>query len=117
MKSLLVTGGAGFIGSGFVHRLLAVDPSVHVVTLDALTYAGSTANLDNLPDLERHRFVRGDVRDGPLVLRLLRENAIDTIVHLAAETHVDRSIAGPAPFVQTNLVGTFTLLGPRVRRG
>lgn len=108
--NVLVTGGAGFIGCNFVRHLLAADPNIHVVTLDLLTYAGSLDNLRDLPDPARHLFVQGDICDRPLVDRLLREHAIDTIAHFAAESHVDRSITGPAAFVQTNLVGTFTLL-------
>jgi len=105
-----VTGGAGFIGCNFVRHLLAVDPDASIVTLDLLTYAGSLDNLRELPDPNRHVFVQGDICDRPLVDRLLREHQIDTIAHFAAESHVDRSITGPAAFVQTNLVGTFTLL-------
>lgn len=109
-KRALVTGGAGFIGSNFVRHWLVAKPEVRIVNLDALTYAGSMRNLDGLPGAERHSFVRGDICDAGLVARLLREHEIDTIVHLAAESHVDNSIAGPAAFVQTNVVGTFTLL-------
>ncbi len=108
--TVLVTGGAGFIGCNFARHLLAIDPSIRIVTLDLLTYAGSVANLSDLPDSARHTFVQGDICDRPLVDQLLREHAIDTIAHFAAESHVDRSITGPAAFVQTNLVGTFTLL-------
>jgi dTDP-glucose 4,6-dehydratase len=110
MKNVLVTGGAGFIGSNFIHFLLKVEPDVQIVNLDVLTYAGSLENLRNLPDPDRHSFVRGDICDRELVDRLLRQHEIDTVVHLAAETHVDRSILGPAQFIQTNIVGTFTLL-------
>lgn len=110
MKNVLVTGGAGFIGANFVHYLLKVEPDVQIVNLDALTYAGSQENLNNLPDPSRHTFVHGDICDTELVNRLMRENEIDTIVHFAAESHVDRSILGPAPFIQTNVLGTFTLL-------
>jgi dTDP-glucose 4,6-dehydratase len=109
-RRALVTGGAGFIGSNFVRQWLASDPEVRIINLDLLTYAGSMRNLDGLPDADRHDFVRGDICDRELVLSLLREHDIDTIVHLAAESHVDNSIAGPAAFVQTNVVGTFTLL-------
>ncbi len=107
---MLVTGGAGFIGCNFVRHLLATDPEVRIVNLDLLTYAGSLDNLRDLPDPARHLFVKGDICDRALVDRLLREHQIDTIAHFAAESHVDRSITGPAAFVQTNLVGTFTLL-------
>ncbi|MCS6994651.1 MAG: dTDP-glucose 4,6-dehydratase [Anaerolineales bacterium] len=110
MKNILVTGGAGFIGANFVRYLLQVEPAVHIYNLDALTYAGSLENLKNLPDESRHTFIRGDICDNDLVMRLMREHAIDTVVHFAAESHVDRSIHGPAAFVQTNIVGTFTLL-------
>ncbi len=110
MKSILVTGGAGFIGANFIRHLLAVDPGVQVINLDLLTYAGSLENLKDLPDAERHTFVQGDICDQSLVECLLRRHRIDTIVHFAAESHVDRSIHGPAPFVRTNIQGTFSLL-------
>jgi len=110
MNTLLITGGAGFIGSNFVRYLLSVEPGVRIVNLDALTYAGNLANLTDLPAPDRHVFIRGNVCDDSLVRRLLREYDIDTIVHFAAETHVDRSIYGPSQFIQTNIVGTFTLL-------
>jgi dTDP-glucose 4,6-dehydratase len=110
MKNVLVTGGAGFIGSNFVRYLLKSEPEVQVVNLDALTYAGSLENLKDLPAPERHIFQQGDICDRPLVDELLRRYQIDTIVHFAAETHVDRSILEPARFIQTNVVGTYSLL-------
>ena len=110
MKNVLVTGGAGFIGSNFVHFLLEIEPKVRLVNLDALTYAGSQENLKDLPDPTRHIFIHGDILDRELVDALLRDYQIDTVVHFAAETHVDRSILGPMQFIQTNVVGTFTLL-------
>jgi dTDP-glucose 4,6-dehydratase len=110
MKNILITGGAGFIGANFVHYLLKAEPEVHIVNLDALTYAGSLENLNGLPDPARHTFVHGDICDAEQVNHLMREHDIDTIVHFAAESHVDRSILGPAPFIQTNVIGTFTLL-------
>ncbi len=109
-RIVLVTGGAGFIGCNYVRHLLETDPDVRIVTLDALTYAGSLDNLKGLPDASRHTFVQGDIRDRELVERLLREHEIDTIVHFAAESHVDNSIAGPEVFVRTNVTGTYTLL-------
>jgi dTDP-glucose 4,6-dehydratase len=109
-KNVLVTGGAGFIGSNFVRYLLANEPGVNIVNLDKLTYAGSLENLSGLPDPARHVFAQGDICDRALVDDLLRSHNIDTVVHFAAESHVDRSILGPGQFVQTNIVGTFTLL-------
>ncbi|MBN3832671.1 dTDP-glucose 4,6-dehydratase [Burkholderia sp. Ac-20344] len=109
-KHVLVTGGAGFIGANFVHYLLATDPQVRIINLDLLTYAGSLDHLAGSEDTGRHRFVLGDICDRPLVESLLRDHAIDTIVHFAAESHVDRSITGPGEFVRANVVGTWTLL-------
>ena len=110
MQRILVTGGAGFIGSSFVRHVLAEDPAVEIFNLDALTYAGSLENLKDLPAPGRHRFIHGDIRNTALVENLLRKDRVDTIVHFAAETHVDRSILGPAPFIETNIEGTFSLL-------
>jgi len=110
MKNLLITGGAGFIGANFIRYALHVDSAVRVVNLDALTYAGSLENLRDLHGSERHTFIQGDICDRPLIDKLLREHQIDTIVHFAAESHVDRSIHNPGQFIQTNIVGTFTLL-------
>jgi dTDP-glucose 4,6-dehydratase len=108
--NILVTGGAGFIGSNFVRYLQTTSPESQIVNLDLLTYAGSLNNLKNLPVPENHRFVQGDIRDQDLVEKVMRDHQIDTIVNFAAETHVDRSLLGPAAFVQTNIVGTFSLL-------
>lgn len=110
MKNILVTGGAGFIGSHFVRHLLAHEPDARVVNIDALTYAGSLENLNKLPDPGRHTFIHGDICDRPLVESLLREHSVDTIVHFAAESHVDRSIVKPSRFIETNVMGTFSLL-------
>ena len=110
MESILVTGGAGFIGSNFIRYLLKTQPDVRIINLDLLTYAGSPENLKDLPDSKRHLLVRGDICDRALIDRLLREYLVKKIIHFAAETHVDRSILGPAQFIQTNVVGTFTLL-------
>jgi len=111
-KTVLVTGGAGFIGCNFVRHLLASDTSVSVVVLDALTYAGNPRNLEGL-DAQygaRYRFVKGDICDEALLARLFADTHPDTVVHFAAESHVDRSIDGPAIFVRTNIQGTFALL-------
>src|SRR3989304_87499 len=106
MKDLLGTGGAGFIGSNFVRHVLHRRPEARIVNLDALTYAGSLENLRDLPASARPPFVQGDSRDGALVEGLLLTHEIEVIIHFAAESHVDRSIEGPAGFVQTNVVGT-----------
>ncbi|HEX2218061.1 MAG TPA: dTDP-glucose 4,6-dehydratase [Gemmatimonadales bacterium] len=110
MHRLLVTGGAGFIGANFVHYWLARHPEDQVVVLDALTYAGNLASLEPAMGLPAFRFVHGDIRNQELVESLLREHGITTVVHLAAESHVDRSIEGPDAFVDTNVVGTHALL-------
>lgn len=109
-RRLLVTGGAGFIGANFVHYWCAKYPRDRVVVLDALTYAGNRQNLASLPGWANFRFVHGNICDRPLVEGLLQEETIDTVAHLAAESHVDRSILGPDAFIKTNVVGTFTLL-------
>jgi len=111
-RRILVTGGAGFIGCNLVRYLLATHSDVRVVVLDALTYAGNPANLAGLSEAypDRYRFVHGDIGDGPLVSDLLTSENIDTILHLAAESHVDRSIDDPLAFVRTNVLGTATLL-------
>lgn len=109
-KKLLVTGGAGFIGANFVHYWLREYPSDRVVVLDALTYAGNLASLESVKQNERFRFVQGNILDQNLVESLLREEQIDTLIHFAAESHVDRSITGPDAFIETNIVGTHTLL-------
>ena len=109
-KNMLVTGGAGFIGCNYVRYMLETDAAVKIVNLDALTYAGSLDNLSELPDESRHFFVQGDICDRALIDKLMREYEIDTVVHFAAESHVDNSISGPEIFVRTNVLGTFTLL-------
>jgi dTDP-glucose 4,6-dehydratase len=109
-KTLLVTGGAGFIGANFVHYWLKKNTQDRVIVLDALTYAGNKASLDSVADHENFEFVHGDICDTPLVETLLSEKSIDTIVHFAAESHVDRSITGPDAFIETNIIGTYSLL-------
>jgi dTDP-glucose 4,6-dehydratase len=107
MSHLLVTGGAGFIGANFVHYWRTHHPHDSVTVLDALTYAGNRANLAGANSVQ---LVEADIRDTPLIEALLRDQNIDTIVHFAAESHVDRSIHGPAAFVETNVIGTMNLL-------
>lgn len=109
-KKILVTGSAGFIGCNFVRYILSQYSDIKIISLDKLTYAGNIKNLENLPNASNHTFIHGDICDRTLIDELLRRYDIDTIVHFAAESHVDRSITGPAEFIQTNIVGTFTLL-------
>ena len=110
---LLVTGGAGFIGSNFVHYILDKYPDYHVINLDALTYAGSLGNLKGVMDDPRHRFAQGMIEDGGLVGELME--GIDVVVNFAAESHVDRSIVEPQVFIKTNVLGTQVLLDAALR--
>ncbi len=110
MGKLLTTGGAGFIGSNFVHYWCKKYPADEITVLDALTYAGNLNNISSLIESDKITFVKGDICDASLVRDLLRDRHIDTIVHFAAETHVDRSIHGPDAFVKTNIIGTHNLL-------
>lgn len=110
MKHILITGGAGFIGANFCHYWTRQHPADRIVVLDALTYAGHRKNIQALESTDKFTFIEGDICNTELVDRLLRDYAINTIIHFAAESHVDRSISGPDAFVQTNVVGTHTLL-------
>jgi dTDP-glucose 4,6-dehydratase len=110
MARLLVTGGAGFIGANFVHYWCEHHPGDRLIVLDALTYSGNPANLASVRNCAQLSFVHGDICDSALIERLLRAERLDTIVHFAAESHVDRSIEDPDVFVQTNVVGTHSLL-------
>lgn len=110
MKKILITGGAGFIGANFVQYLLDKKPELEVVVLDALTYAGNLKNLENTREHPDFNFIHGNICDQTLVEGLLVEHAIDTVVHFAAESHVDRSITGPDAFIESNIVGTHCLL-------
>lgn len=110
MARLLVTGGAGFIGANFVHHWLAAHPGDRVVVVDALTYAGHLASLEPAMARAEFRFVHANILDTALIEQLLRDERLDTIVHFAAESHVDRSIHGPDAFIETNVVGTHSLL-------
>ncbi|MBR0406306.1 MAG: dTDP-glucose 4,6-dehydratase [Eggerthellaceae bacterium] len=113
-KNIIVTGAAGFIGSNFAHWVVDNQPDVHVTVLDALTYAGNRENLAGIPE-KRLTFVHGDICDGPLVDELFKR--ADACVHFAAESHNDNSIANPAPFLRTNVEGTYTLLEAAHRHG
>ncbi|MGE5316237.1 MAG: dTDP-glucose 4,6-dehydratase [Acidobacteriota bacterium] len=110
MKNILVTGGAGFIGSNFVRFMLERHPDYSIINYDALTYAGNLENLAGVETDPRYAFVRGDIRDREALERVFRERGIDAVVHFAAESHVDRSITGPSIFIDTNIVGTNVLL-------
>jgi len=111
-QSILVTGGAGFIGSNFVRLALAADGGVRLVNIDSLTYAGHQASLEGVSDAHpgRYLFVHADIRDADAVRKIFAEHSIDTVIHLAAESHVDRSIDGPLDFIDTNIRGTAVLL-------
>ena len=110
MRRLLVTGGAGFIGSNFVRMVLSEHPDCFVANLDKLTYAGNLENLAGFEKHPNHKFVKGDICDAQLIKDILDEDRIDTIINFAAESHVDRSITGPRVFIETNVTGTLTLL-------
>jgi dTDP-glucose 4,6-dehydratase len=111
-KTLLVTGGAGFIGTNFIRHILATRPDWRIVNLDALTYAGNLANFQDFSTslANRHRFIHGNIRDANLLAQLFSQERFDIVVHFAAESHVDRSILGPKAFLETNVEGTFCLL-------
>ncbi|GMX66357.1 dTDP-glucose 4,6-dehydratase [Paenibacillus elgii] len=117
MRTLLVTGGMGFIGSNFVRYWLQRHPEDRIVNYDLLTYAGQPANMADAAGLPNYRFVQGDVADADAVRRVLDEEGVDTVVHFAAESHVDRSIADPQAFVRTNVLGTGCLLEEARRAG
>lgn len=108
MSRFLITGGAGFIGSNLIHYLLQNYRDIEITNLDKLTYAGNLENLKDIKDDKRHRFVKGDIRDRELVREILKDK--DIVIHLAAETHVDRSILYPEDFIYTDIVGTYVLL-------
>jgi len=110
MKSILVTGGAGFIGSNFILYILNKYPKYRVINLDLLTYAGNLDNLSDIKNDDRYTFIKGDICDEELVQRIFEDYDIKNVVHFAAESHVDNSIADPKKFIKTNVEGTFTLL-------
>ena len=110
LERLLITGGAGFIGSAFIRWIVSQKKALRIVNLDRLTYAGSLHNLNGLEGHSAYRFIRGDICDQVLVERILEEESIDAVINFAAETHVDRSIVSARPFFETNVMGTLSLL-------
>ncbi len=110
MKKILITGGAGFIGSHVIRLFVNKYPEYHIYNLDKLTYAGNLLNLTDVEKMPNYTFIKGDIVDGDLMLRLFKEHKFDGVIHLAAESHVDRSIENPMEFVMTNVVGTVNLL-------
>ena len=110
MRKVLITGGAGFIGSNFVLHIRKTHPADRLIVLDKLTYAGNLENLKSLQEGPLYRFVKGDINDAAFVDSLFADEGIDTVVNFAAESHVDRSILGPRDFIETNIMGTFNLL-------
>lgn len=110
MKTILITGGAGFIGSHVVRRFVKNYPDYRIINLDLLTYAGNLENLSDIDQLPNYSFVRGDINDIETVNQLFETYPIEGVIHLAAESHVDRSITDPAAFIRTNIFGTFNLI-------
>ncbi len=110
MKTILITGGAGFIGSHVVRRFVNRYPNYSIINLDALTYAGNLENLSDIAGKPNYRFIKGDIVDASFIRQLFEENQFDGVIHLAAESHVDRSITNPMEFIMTNIVGTVNLL-------
>lgn len=112
MNTYLITGGCGFIGTNFIRYALNVRPDWQIINLDALTYAGNLSGLKHLPPhpMERYRFIHGDISDTSILEEIFSNGKFDSVIHFAAESHVDRSILNPGNFLETNVMGTFRLL-------
>lgn len=111
MRTYLVTGGAGFIGSNYIHYMFKkYDNEIRIINVDKLTYAGNLENLKDIEDRENYTFVKADICDSEAIMKIFDENDIDRVVHFAAESHVDRSIRNPEVFVKTNVLGTLVML-------
>ncbi len=111
MRTYLVTGGAGFIGSNYIHYMFKkYGNDIRIINVDCLTYAGNLENLKDVEDRENYTFIKADICDGDAIIRIFEENEIDRVVHFAAESHVDRSIKNPDVFVKTNVLGTLNML-------
>ena len=110
MKNIFITGGAGFIGTNVVHQLISYPSVERLVVLDCLTYAGNKENLDLIKRNKRYKFIKGDIRDKQTITNVMETEQITHVIHLAAESHVDKSIESPSNFIETNVLGTFNLL-------
>ena len=111
MRTYLVTGGAGFIGSNYIHYMFEkYDNEIRIINVDKLTYAGNLENLKDIENRENYTFVKADICDSDVIMKIFEENDIDRVVHFAAESHVDRSIRNPEVFVKTNVLGTLVML-------
>ena len=115
MKNILITGGAGFIGCHVVSLFVKNYPNYNIINLDLLTYAGNLENLKSIEKAPNYTFIKGDICDRLLIKEIFEKHAIDAVIHLAAESHVDRSIVSPSDFIQTNIVGTHTPLEVSMR--
>ena len=116
MRTYLVTGGAGFIGSNYIHYMFRkYDNEIRIINVDALTYAGNLENLKDIENRDNYTFIKADITDKDAIMKIFEENDIDRVVHFAAESHVDRSIRNPEVFVKTNVLGTLVMLNRQMK--